>query len=72
MVNQVTRLFHHMLQKAYLSGVIANMANQVISGVDETTLPNANLGWEHSGQYNVGLDAAFANRFNFFHERLPA
>lgn len=51
--------------KGVLSGVIANMANQVISGVDETTLPNTNLGWEHSGQYNVGLDAAFANRFNF-------
>ncbi len=51
--------------KGVLSGVIANMANQVISGVDETTLPNKDLGWEHSGQYNIGLDAAFADRFNF-------
>ncbi len=51
--------------KGVLSGVIANMANQVVSGVNETTLPNKDLGWEHSGQFNIGLDAAFADRFNF-------
>lgn len=51
--------------KGKLSGIIANLDNQVLPGVDQTTLPNANLKWEHSGQYNIGLDAAFADWLNF-------
>ncbi|MRG45138.1 SusC/RagA family TonB-linked outer membrane protein [Chitinophaga sp. SYP-B3965] len=51
--------------RAKLSGVIANMNNAVIAAVDETTLPNKDLKWETTSQYNFGLDAAFHDRFNF-------
>lgn len=51
--------------KGILSGVVANIGNALVSGVDQTSLPNTGLKWEHSGQYNIGLDAAFADRFNF-------
>lgn len=51
--------------KGVLSGIVANMGDQLVSGVDQTTLPNEGLKWEHSGQYNIGLDAAFFERFNF-------
>ncbi|SIN69753.1 SusC/RagA family TonB-linked outer membrane protein [Chitinophaga niabensis] len=51
--------------RAKLSGVIANMNNALVAAVDETTLPNKDLKWETTSQYNIGLDAAFHDRFNF-------
>lgn len=51
--------------KGILSGIVANIGNALVSGVDQTSLPNTGLKWEHSGQYNIGVDAAFSDRFNF-------
>jgi TonB-linked SusC/RagA family outer membrane protein len=51
--------------RGILSGVVANMGNQLVSGIDQTSLSNSSLKWEHSGQYNIGLDAAFSDKFNF-------
>lgn len=43
--------------------------NTIVSGISPDRIPNADLKWEKSTQYNIGLDVAFfSNRFNIVAE----
>jgi len=45
--------------KAQLSQSTTQFNNEIVSTAEPTNLPNPNLQWEETEQYNIGLDMAF-------------